>query len=82
MTEEGNLIRKLFKRLDFRLIGIFVVIGLLWDTPVVYPLKIFVVFMHEVSHGLAAIATGGRLIEIQVVAQQGGHAITAGGSRF
>ena len=78
----ANVIRKFFKRLDIRLIGIFIIIGLLWDTPVVYPMKIFVVFMHEVSHGLAAIATGGRIVEIQIVPQQGGHAITAGGSRF
>ena len=38
--------------------------------------------MHEVSHGLAALATGGSIKEIQIVQQEGGHAITAGGSRF
>ena len=76
------MIIKFFKRLDIRLIGIFIVIALLWNTQVVYPLKIFVVFMHEVSHGLAALATGGSIKEIQIVAQEGGHAITAGGSRF
>ena len=76
------MVIKFFKRLDLRLIGIFIVIALLWNTQVVYPLKIFVVFMHEVSHGLAALATGGSIIEIQIVAQEGGHAITAGGSRF
>ena len=76
------MIKKFLKRVDFRLIGIFIVIALLWNTQVVYPLKIFVVFMHEVSHGLAAIATGGSIKEIQIVAQEGGHAITAGGSRF
>ncbi len=27
----------------------------LWDTRIVYPLKIFVVFLHELSHGIAAI---------------------------
>ena len=76
------MIKKFFKRLDIRLIGIFVVIAFLWNTEFVYPLKIFVVFMHEVSHGLAAIATGGSIKEIQVVPQEGGHAITLGGSRF
>ena len=76
------MIIKFFKRLDIRLIGIFIVITFLWNTQFVYPLKIFVVFMHEVSHGLAAIATGGSIKEIQIVAQEGGHAITAGGSRF
>ena len=52
------MIIKFFKRLDIRLIGIFIVIACLWNTGVVDPLKIFVVFMHEVSHGLAALATG------------------------
>ena len=76
------MIIKFFKRLDIRLIGIFIVIVFLWNTQFVYPLKIFVVFMHEVSHGLAALATGGSIKEIQIVQQEGGHAITAGGSRF
>ena len=35
----------------------FVAVWLLWNTPVVYPLKLFVVLLHEISHGLAAIAT-------------------------
>ena len=76
------MIIKFFKRLDIRLIGIFIVIAFLWNTQVVYPLKIFVVFMHEVSHGLAALATGGSIKEIQIVQQEGGHAVTLGGSRF
>ena len=76
------MIKKFLKRLDIRLIGIFIVIAFLWNTQVVYPLKIFVVFMHEVSHGLAALATGGSIKEIQIVQQEGGHAVTLGGSRF
>jgi hypothetical protein len=48
----------------------------------VYPLKILVVFMHELSHGLAAVLTGGSIEEISLSAQEGGHAITRGGSRF
>ena len=71
----------LFKRY-IALLLIFIGIVFLWDTLFVYPLKIFVVFMHEVSHGLAAIVTGGRIVEIQVNPQQGGHALTQGGSRF
>ncbi len=63
------------------LLGLAAVVGVLWDTPVVYPLKILVVFFHELSHGLMAILTGGEVVEIQVVAQQGGHCITRGGSR-
>ena len=71
----------IFKRY-IALVLIFITIGFLWNTLFVYPLKIFVVFMHEVSHGLAAIATGGRIVEIQINPQQGGHALTQGGSRF
>ncbi len=73
--------KTLFKRY-IALFLIFVGVALLWKGPFMYPLKIFVVFMHEVSHGLAAIATGGRIAEIHVNTQQGGHAITQGGSRF
>jgi hypothetical protein len=55
---------------------------LLWDTPVVYPLKIFVVFLHEISHGLAAVATGGSIERIELSANEGGVCWTRGGSRF
>ena len=54
----------------------------LWDTPVVYPLKIFVVLLHEVSHALAAVATGGALERIVLDPNQGGATYTLGGSRF
>lgn len=70
-----------FKRY-IALILIFIVISLLWGTVVLDPLKIFVVFMHEVSHGLAAYLTGGRIVEIEVNRQQGGHAQTDGGNTF
>lgn len=70
-----------FKRY-IALILIFIVISFLWNTLVLYPLKIFVVFMHEVSHGLAAYLTGGSIVEIEINPQQGGHALTKGGNRF
>lgn len=71
----------LFKRYILLLL-IFIGIALLWNTMVLYPLKLFVVFMHEVSHGLAAIATGGSIEKIEVNQFQGGMALTRGGSRF
>ena len=64
------------------LVGIGIGIVVLWDTAILYPLKLLVVFFHELSHGLAAYLTGGRIVEIQIVPQQGGLCITAGGSRF
>jgi hypothetical protein len=64
------------------LVGLMVAVGLLWNTWVVYPLKILVVFFHEMSHGLVAVVTGGSVVKIQVVAQQGGLCLTIGGNRF
>lgn len=60
----------------------FGALWLLWDTPVVYPLKIFVVLLHEVSHALAAVATGGSLSHITLDPNQGGATWTRGGSAF
>lgn len=71
----------LFKRYILLLL-IFIGIWLLWGTVFVYPIKLFVVFMHEVSHGLAAVATGGRIVEIRINPQQGGYILAQGGSRF
>ncbi|MFH2218064.1 MAG: M50 family metallopeptidase [Pseudomonadota bacterium] len=64
------------------LLATTVAILFLWNTWVVYPLKILVVFFHELSHGLMAVITGGSIKEIRLVAQQGGLCVTAGGNRF
>jgi hypothetical protein len=53
-----------------------------WQSPVLYPLKIFVVLLHEISHGLAAVLTGGSIVSIHLDADQGGVCLTRGGSRF
>ena len=63
-----------------------IVIGLvalvLWNTVVVYPFRVFVVFLHEISHGLAAVLTGGRVVSIGLSANEGGVCVTRGGSPF
>jgi hypothetical protein len=60
----------------------FVGLWLLWGTPVVYPLKLFVVLLHEISHGLAALATGGRIDAIEINPREGGFCRCGGGSAF
>jgi len=73
-------------QVDWRAVGmlaaIFLVIALLWGTFVVTPLKIFVVLLHEVSHGVAAWLTGGSIVRIEVDVLQGGVCYTQGGSRL
>ncbi|MCB1456967.1 MAG: M50 family metallopeptidase [Nitratireductor sp.] len=54
----------------------------LWNTQVVFPLKILVVFLHELSHGLAAILTGGSIEWITLAPDESGLAYIRGGSRF
>ena len=74
------------KRFDWRgfllLAAIYLGLAFLWNTIWVYPLKLFVVLLHEASHGLAALATGGRIEEIRVFAEEGGFTKTVGGNGF
>jgi hypothetical protein len=52
---------------------------LLFDSPFVYPFRLFVVFLHEVSHGIAAVATGGAIVSIAISPDEGGVCLTRGG---
>ena len=60
----------------------FVVLWILWDTPFVYPLKIFVVLLHEISHGVMAVLTGGSIERIIITSNEGGLCACPGGNRF
>ena len=53
-----------------------------WSTVAVWPLRLFVVLLHEVSHGLAAVLTGGRIVSIELSPREGGLCTTAGGWPF
>ena len=54
----------------------------LWDTAIIYPVKLFVVLLHEVSRAGAAVATGGTVERILLNANQGGATYTLGGNAF
>ncbi|MFZ4814433.1 MAG: M50 family metallopeptidase [Phototrophicaceae bacterium] len=62
-----------------------VLVLLLWNIPlldgVVYPLRLFVTFIHEAGHGLAALLTGGEFIRFEIMANGAGLATTRGGLR-
>ncbi len=74
------------RRFDWRgfllLCGIFLGLAFLWNTGWVYPLKLFVVLLHETSHGLAALATGGTIETIRVFPEEAGVTVTRGGNEF
>lgn len=69
------------RRLALPLIGAILAL-LLWNTFIVYPIKIFVVLLHEMSHGLAAVLTGGSIERIEISFDEGGACVTRGGARF
>jgi hypothetical protein len=54
------------------LAALVVLAYVLWDTPLLYPVKLFVVVLHEMSHGLAAVLCGGRIVEIKIDPRIGG----------
>lgn len=60
----------------------FVGLWLLWNTPAVYPIQVFVVFLHEISHAVAAVATGGSIQRITLNPRLGGACYCPGGNAF
>ncbi|MFA7420268.1 MAG: M50 family metallopeptidase [Melioribacteraceae bacterium] len=69
------------KAAEFGLVILIVAISfLLWDTLFVFPIKLFVVFMHEASHALAILISGGSISEISIGFDLGGKIIATGGN--
>jgi len=56
------------------ILTLFLVVAIaFWNTPVIYPVKLFVVMLHEMSHGLMAEIFGGDIIKIQIDYCIGGY---------
>ena len=71
------------KYLEYTLILIILFLSFFfWNSFVVYPIKLFVVLTHEMSHGIAAIITGGKLHSILITNSLGGESRTIGGNNF
>jgi Peptidase M50B-like len=70
--------------LNLRRLSLFVLIGGLsvffWHSPVLVPLKIFVVFVHETGHALATVLTGGRVLSMVVTPWESGYVQYVGGA--
>ncbi len=72
------------KRVNLRRLTWFAAIAfvsiLFWLSPVLAPLKIFVVFIHETGHALATLLTGGRVLSMVVTPWQSGYVKPIGGN--
>ncbi|MFC2082366.1 M50 family metallopeptidase [Bacteroidota bacterium] len=78
-----NLTKKKKKQIELGiLIFISIISILLWNSYVVYPIKMFVVLIHEICHGLAAFFTGGKIISVFIETNLGGGCTLEGGIPF
>lgn len=61
-------------RKQLLLLFVFLVVAIVfWNTFLIYPIKLFVVMLHELSHGLMAELFGGDIINIQIDYRIGGY---------
>ncbi|ATF19297.1 M50 family metallopeptidase [Phaeobacter gallaeciensis] len=66
----------------WQLISLTLLIVLLWSTPAVLPLRILTVFLHETSHAIVTLATGGEVLNLTIDPYEGGSVTARGGNRF
>lgn len=60
----------------------FVFALVFWDWLFMYPLKVFVVLLHELGHATAAVLTGGSVDRIELSPRLGGLCWSRGGIRW
>ena len=77
-----------YEEIDVRIIRVFwlhVLLGVIalvfWDTPFVKPFRVFVIWIHEMGHAVATLATGGEVAELRVRWNESGHVMSRGGFR-
>ncbi len=75
-NKNQNIIELVF--LSFILIISF----LFWDTYLVYPIKLFVVLIHEISHAISAILSGGKVITFNIGFDLSGKCETENGNNI
>ena len=64
------------------LFSILIIAYFFWNSFLIYPIKLFVVLTHEMSHGISAIVTGGKLDSILITSSLGGESRTMDGNKF
>ena len=77
-----GLHRPFRKRSLYIQLAMFVVVLVVWQAPVVNPIKMLVVVFHEISHVLAAYATGGVVFGIAIDPGGAGVTLGMGGNKF
>ncbi len=70
-----------FKRYgDFLSIATLFILSLFfWSSFLLYPIRLWVVMLHELSHGIGALLTGGSIVRIAIAPDESGVCYTMGG---
>ncbi len=76
LDEEKKLERPIRRDALTAQAGLFLLVLLLWPLPIINPIKLLVVLIHEISHVVAAYATGG--VVFGIVIDPGGAGATLG----
>ncbi len=66
----------------WQLLCMTVLVFLLWSSPIAFPIRILIIFLHELAHALAAVVTGGSVLALTLSPLEGGSATTLGGNLF
>ncbi len=66
----------------WQLLALTALVFALWQTPAIVPLKILIVFFHEVSHAIATVLTGGEVVSLDISSNMSGEVWSRGGNRF
>lgn len=61
---------------------LFIISKLPFSSWIFYPFNLLATYLHESSHGIMAIITGGKLLEFTISSNTSGLAYTSGGIRF
>lgn len=69
-------------RTNWQLLILAILVVALWSTPALLPLKILVVFLHELSHLVTVLLTGGSPESLSLSPREGGVVLSRGGNRF
>ncbi|MGE5681460.1 MAG: M50 family metallopeptidase [Bacillota bacterium] len=62
------------------LVSSLILACIFWNSKLFFPVKLFVVLLHETSHALVTLLTGGTVDQIAVSLQIGGSCISKGGN--
>ena len=78
MTASKNQKEKI---VELTVLSIILILSFIfWDTYFVYPIKLSVVLMHEVSHAITTFLTGGKIISMNIGFDLGGYCQSEGGN--